>query len=69
MARPIAHFRPASGVCELPRGHGLGVVGQASSSYARSSESEIEEHFGFELWVTVGLFLFVAAMAIADWLF
>ncbi|HEY2841254.1 MAG TPA: hypothetical protein VGJ26_19010 [Pirellulales bacterium] len=41
----------------------------ASSSYAQSLEPEIEQHFGFELWLAIGLFLFVAAMATADWLF
>ena len=42
---------------------------KASSSYPQSLEPEIEERFGFELWLAIGLFLFVAAMAIADWLF
>ena len=42
---------------------------KASSSYAQSLGAEIEAHFGFELWLAIGLFLFVAAMAIADWLF
>ena len=42
---------------------------KASSSYPQSSGPEIEEHFGFELWLAIGLFLFVAAMAIADWIF
>jgi hypothetical protein len=41
----------------------------ASNSYARSLAPEIAQHFGFELWLAVGLFPFVAAMAIADWLF
>jgi hypothetical protein len=27
-----------------------------------------EKHFGFELWLTVSLFLFLAAVTIAQWL-
>jgi hypothetical protein len=51
-------------------GRGMAMYpNKASSSYAQSLEPEIEEHFGFELWLAIGLFLFVAAMAIADWLF
>ena len=51
-------------------GQGMAMYpNKASSSYAQSLETEIEEHFGFELWLAIGLFLFVAAMAIADWLF
>jgi hypothetical protein len=45
------------------------VSEQGFESFAQSLEPEIEEHFGFELWLAIGLFLFVAAMAIADWLF
>ena len=51
-------------------GQGMAMYpNNASSSYPQSLEPEIEEHFGFELWLAIGLFLFVAAMAIADWLF
>jgi hypothetical protein len=40
------------------------------TSYARSPEPEIaKKHFGFEFWLTVGLFLFLAGMIIAQWLF
>ena len=42
---------------------------KASSSYAQSLEPENEDHFGFELWLAIFLFLLVAAMAIPDWLF
>ena len=54
--------------------HSLGqgtamYLNKGSSSYVQSLEPEIEEHFGFELWLAIGLFLFIAAMAIADWLF
>ena len=31
---------------------------KALSSCAQSLEPEIEEHFGFELWLAIGLFLF-----------
>jgi hypothetical protein len=44
-------------------------LNKGSSSNVQSLEPEIEEHFGFELWLAIFLFLFVAAMAIADWLF
>ena len=38
--------------------------------YARSPEPEIaKKHFGFEFWLTVALFLFVAGMIIAQWIF
>jgi hypothetical protein len=51
-------------------GQGMAMYpNKASSSYGQSLEPEIEEHFGFELWLAIGLFLFVAATAFADWLF
>jgi hypothetical protein len=43
---------------------------KAPTSYTRSPEPEIaEKHFGFEFWLTVGLFLFLAVMIIAQKLF
>jgi hypothetical protein len=40
------------------------------TSYARSPEPEIaKKHFGFEFWLTAGLFLFLAGMTIAQRLF
>ena len=37
---------------------------------ARSPEPEIaKKHFGFEFWLTVALFFFVAGIIIAQWLF
>jgi hypothetical protein len=43
---------------------------RAPTSYTQSPEPEIaKKHFGFEFWLTVALFLFVAGMIIAQWLF
>ena len=43
---------------------------RAPTSYTRSPEPEIaKKHFGFEFWLTVALFLFLAGMIIAQWVF
>ena len=43
---------------------------KAPTSYTRSPEPEIaRRRFGFEFWLTVGLFLFLAGMTIAQRLF
>jgi hypothetical protein len=43
---------------------------RAPTSYMQSPEPEIaKKHFGFEFWLTVGLFLFLAGMIIAQWFF
>ncbi len=40
------------------------------TDYAQSPEPEIaKKHFGFEFWLTVALFLFVAGLTIAQWVF
>jgi hypothetical protein len=43
---------------------------RAPTSYTQSPEPEIaKKHFGFEFWLTAGLFLFLAGMTIAQRLF
>jgi hypothetical protein len=43
---------------------------RAPTGYTWSPEPEIaRKHFGFEFWLTVALFLFLAGMIIAQWLF
>jgi hypothetical protein len=42
----------------------------APISHTQSPEPEIaKKHFGFEFWLIVGLFLFLAGMIIAQWVF
>ena len=39
----------------------------APTGYTQSPEPEIaKKHFGFEFWLTAGLFLFLAGMTIAQ---
>jgi len=43
---------------------------RAPTSDTWSPEPEIaKKHFGFEFWLTVALFLFLAGMIIAQWVF
>ena len=43
---------------------------RAPTGYTWSPEPEIaKKHFGFEFWLTVALFLFLAGMIIAQWFF